>query len=77
MELSVDEEGRKVCTFKDEKITVHIVLKKDFSHVESKLRNINVIKDIETALESALGSDEFKDIVDSHGFLYMDKKDMD
>jgi hypothetical protein len=73
MELSVDNKGHKVCKFEDEKIIIQIVLKKDYSNVESKLRDINIINDIEQALEAASYTDEFQDLVDSYGFLYPNK----
>jgi hypothetical protein len=74
IEISVDEEGNKVCTFEDENIAVHIVLKKDYSDVESKLRDLHILKDIENALNVASESDEFKELVDSYGFLYDQEK---
>ena len=70
IELSVDEDGKKVCTFEDENLVVHIVLKKDYSNVESKLRDLHILKDIENALNVASETDEFKELVDSYGFLY-------
>ena len=73
MELSNDEQGRKVCTFEDEKVMVQITLKKDYSDVESKLRDTHIIKDIEDALEAASVTEEFKELVDSYGLLYVDK----
>ena len=77
MELSVDEKGRKVCTFEDEKVVVHIVLKKDYSEVEPKLRNAHITKDIKTALKAVSETEEFKDLVDSYGLLYIEKQDAD
>jgi hypothetical protein len=73
IELSVDEDGNKVCTFEDEKIAVHVVLKKDYSDIESKLRDLHILKDIEDALYVVSETDEFKELVDSYGFLYLDK----
>jgi hypothetical protein len=73
MEITVDEKGRKVCIFEDEKISIHIVLKKDYSNVESKLRDLQIIRDIEEALETVPTTDEFKELVDSYGFLYLEK----
>lgn len=77
MEVSVNEKGNKVCTFEDENVTVHIVLKKDYADVESKLRDLHILKDIEDALNVISGTDEFKELVDSYGLLYDDKSDMD
>jgi len=74
IEFSVDEDCNKVCTFEDEKVAVHIVLKKDYSNVESKLRDLHILKDIEDALNVASGTDEFKELVDSYGFLYGQEK---
>ena len=74
IELSVDEDGNKVCTVEDENITVHIVLKKDYSDVESKLRDLHILKDIEDALNFASETDTFKELVDSYGFLYGQEK---
>jgi hypothetical protein len=77
VELSVDGEGRKVFTFEDEKVAVRVVLKKDYSTLDSDLRNNEIIKDVEAALEAAFGTDDFKDFVDSSGLLYRGKVDMD
>jgi len=74
IEFSVNEDGNKVCTFEDENVAVHIVLKKDYSDVESKLRDLHILKDIEDALSVASGTDEFKELVDSYGFLYGQEK---
>ncbi len=71
--LATDINGYKICKFEDEKIEVTIVLKKDYSDVEAKLRDTNILKDIERALESATVTDEFKELVDSYGFLSVDK----
>lgn len=72
LELSTDIEGNKVCKIEDENIIVQIVLKKDYSNVESKLRDANILKDIETILETASETNEFKELVDSYGYLYVD-----
>ena len=50
--LTTDINGHKVCEFEDDKIAVTIVLKKDYSDVEDKLRDANILKDIEEALVS-------------------------
>jgi len=73
IEITTDEKGRKVCIFEDAKVTIHIVLKKDYSNIESKFRDIHIIKDIEEALETAPTTDEFKELIDSYGFLYLEK----
>lgn len=71
--LATDINGHKVCKFEDEKIAVTIVLKKDYSDIEEKLRDIDILKDIEKALESVSVTDEFKELVDSYGYLNVDK----
>ncbi|NYB51454.1 MAG: hypothetical protein HVN35_02655 [Methanobacteriaceae archaeon] len=71
IQLSVDEKGRKICKLEDEKIIVHLTLKRDYSNFESKLKAI--LEDIEDALEAASETDEFKDLVDSSGLLYVDR----
>jgi hypothetical protein len=71
--LATDINGHKVCKFEDEKIAVTIVLKKDYSDIEEKLRDIDILKDIERALESVSVTDEFKELVDSYGYLKVDK----
>jgi hypothetical protein len=71
--FATDINGHKVCKFEDEKIEVTIVLKKDYSDVEGKLRNVNILQDIEKALENVSSTDEFKELVDSYGFLSVDK----
>lgn len=71
--LATDINGNKVCKFEDEKIAVTIVLKKDYSDIEEKLRDIDILKDIEGALESVSVTDEFKELVDSYGYLNVDK----
>ena len=71
--LATDINGHKVCKFEDEKIAVTIVLKKDYSDIEEKLRDIDILKDIEGALESVSVTDEFKELVDSYGYLNVDK----
>lgn len=73
----MNKAGNKVCTFEDENVVVQITLKKDYSNVESKLRDLHILKDIEDALNSASETDEFKELVDSYGLLYSDKRDMD
>ncbi len=77
IKLSINEDGNKVCTIEDENVAVQIVLKKDYSKVESKLRNLHILKDIEDALNSLPENDEFKELVDDYGLLYEDKQDMD
>ncbi len=77
IKLSVNEDGNKVCIIEDENVAVQIVLKKNYSNVESKLRNLHILKDIEDALNAVPGTDEFKELVDSYGLLYEDKTDMD
>ncbi len=77
IELTVNEDGNKVCKIEDENVSVRIVLKKDYSNVESKLRDLHILKDIEDALNAVPGTDELKELVDSYGFLYADKNDMD
>ncbi len=57
--------------------SVQIVLKKDYSNVESKLRDLHILKDIEDALNDISETNVFKELVASYGFLSMDKKDMD
>lgn len=71
--FATDINGHKVCKFEDKKIEVTIVLKKDYSDVEEKLRNINILQDIEKALENVSNTDEFKELVDSYGYLNIDK----
>lgn len=71
--LATDINGHKVCKFEDEKIAVTIVLKKDYSDIEEKLRDSDILKDIERALESVSVTDEFKELVDSYGYLKVDK----
>lgn len=77
VKLSVDGEGRKVLTFEDDKVIVRVILKGDYSNVDSDLRNKNIIKDVEGALEAAFETVDFKDFVDNSGLLYRDKIDMD
>lgn len=71
--LSTDINGHKVCKFEDDKIAVTIVLKKDYSDVEKKLRDNDILKDIEDALESVTATDKFKELVDSYGYLNVDR----
>jgi len=73
IELSVDEDGNKACTFEDKNIEVHIILKKDYSVVKSKLRDLHILKDIEDALNVIKEKEEFKELVDNYGYLYLDK----
>lgn len=77
IKLSVNEDGHKVCTVEDENVSVRIVLKKDYSNVESKLRDMHILKDIEDALNAVPRTDEFKELVDGYGLLYADKSDLD
>ncbi|CDG65131.1 MAG: hypothetical protein PWQ15_636 [Methanobacterium sp.] len=70
--FATDINGHKVCKFEDDKIIVTIVLKKDYSDVEDKLRDSNILKDIEKALESVSTAEEFKELVDSYGLLNID-----
>lgn len=77
IKLSVNEDGNKVCTIEDENVAVQIILKKNYSNVESKLRNLHILKDIEDVLKAVPETDEFKELVDSYGLLYADKTDMD
>ena len=55
------------------KIVVTIVLKKDYSDVAKKLRDANILKDIKEALESVTTTDEFKELVDSYGYLNVER----
>ncbi|HII84594.1 MAG TPA: hypothetical protein HA271_07125 [Methanobacterium subterraneum] len=71
--FATDINGHKVCKFEDEKISVTIVFKKDYSDVEEKLRNVNILQDIEKALETVSSTDEFKELVDSYGLLEVDR----
>ena len=73
IKLSTDIHGHKVCEFEDDKIAVTIVLKKDYSDVEKKLRDTDILKDIEKALESVTETDKFKELVDSYGYLKVDR----
>ena len=77
MKISVDEKGQQTCIFENEKVAIHIVLKKDYSNVESKLRDLQIIKDVEDALETVPTTNEFKELIDSYGFLYIEKNDSD
>ena len=70
--FATDINGHKVCKFEDDKIIVTIVLKKDYSDVEDKLRDSNILKNIEKALESVSTAEEFKELVDSYGLLNID-----
>ena len=71
--FATDINGHKVCKFEDDKIEVTFVLKKVYSNVEEKLRNVNILQDIEKALESVSSTDEFKELVDSYGLLEVDR----
>ena len=70
--VSKDKMGRKICTIEDENIYVQIVFKKNYSDIEEKLREIHILQDIENALDTAIETNEFKDLVDSYGYLYVD-----
>ena len=67
-----NNDGKIVCTLEDENIDLIIVLKKDYSDVEEKFRDLHILQDIENALGTASETDEFKDLVDSYGYLYID-----
>jgi|WetSurMetagenome_2_1015567.scaffolds.fasta_scaffold248736_2 hypothetical protein len=71
--LATDINGHKVCKFEDDKIAVTIVLKKDYSDVEAKLRDADILKDIEGALEATTTAGTFKELVDSYGYLNVDR----
>ncbi|AXV39147.1 hypothetical protein [Methanobacterium sp. BAmetb5] len=71
--FATDIKGHKVCKFEDDKVAVTIVLKKDYSDVEDKLRNSDILKDIEKALETVSATDEFRELVDSYGMLNIDR----
>lgn len=71
--LTTDINGHKVCEFEDDKISVTIILKKDYSDVEKKLRDIDILKDIEDVLEAVTTTDKFKELVDSYGYLNVDR----
>ncbi len=70
--FSEDEMGRKICSIEDENVAVQIVLKKDYSDVEEKFRNIHILQDIEKALDSVSDTKEFRELVDSYGYLSPD-----
>jgi len=72
LKFSEDEMGRKVCTIEDENVTVQIILKKDYSNVEEKFRDLHILQDIEKVLNGVSDSKEFKELVDSYGYLYPD-----
>jgi hypothetical protein len=67
-----NDEGKIVGTLEDENIELVIVLKKDYSNVEEKFRDLHILQDIENALGTASETEEFKDLVDSYGYLYID-----
>jgi hypothetical protein len=73
IKLSTDINGHKVCEFEDKKICVTIILKKDYSNVEEKLRDVDILKDIEDALETVTTTNKFKELVDSYGYLELDR----
>lgn len=73
IQLSTDIDGNKVCKFEDGKIAVTIVLKKDYSDIEKKLRDADILKDIEGALEIVTSTNKFKELVDSYGYLDLDR----
>lgn len=75
LKFSEDEMGRKICTIEDENVKVQIILKKDYSNVEEKFRDMNILQDIEKALGNVSDSDEFKELVDSYGYLSPDHLD--
>lgn len=67
-----DDLGRNVCKIEDENVAVQIVLKRDYSNIEEKLRDMHILQDIESALGNASETKEFQDLVDSYGYLYVD-----
>jgi len=67
-----DEMGRKICSIEDENVAVEIVLKKDYSDVEEKFRDMHILQDIKKALDGVSDTKEFKELVDSYGFLSPD-----
>ena len=69
--FSIDEMGRNVCIIEDENVSVQIILKKDYSDVEERFRDLHILQDIENALGTASETEEFKDLVDSYGYLYV------
>lgn len=69
----MNKDGNEVYKVEDDNIEVQIILKKDYPDVELKLANINILKDIEDALNTPSQTNEFKDLVDENGFLYEDK----
>ncbi len=71
--VSTDVNGHKVCEYEDEKISVTIVLKKDYLDDEKSSTDCDIVKDIESAMESVTSTDEFKELVDSYGFLNVDR----
>ena len=73
IQLSTNIDGNKVCKFEDEEISVTIVLKKDYSDIEKKLRDVDILKDIEGALEVVTTTDKFKELVDSYGYLDLER----
>lgn len=67
-----DEIGRKICSIEDENVAVQIVLKKDYSNIEEKFRDMYILQDIEKVLNGVPDTKEFKELVDSFGFLSPD-----
>lgn len=72
IDFATDINGHKICKFEDDDIAVTIVLKKDYSDVEEKLRNTDILNDIENALNAVSSTDEFKELVDAYGLLEID-----
>jgi hypothetical protein len=77
VEQSIDGQGRRVFIGEDEKVSVRILLKEDYSHIDPDQRNKQIISDVEAALEAAFDTDDFKDFVDNSGLLYRGREDMD
>jgi len=53
-------------------VAVQIVLKKDYSNIEEKFRDMYILQDIEKVLNGVPDTKEFKELVDSFGFLSPD-----
>ncbi len=70
--FSVDAMGRKVCPIEDGNVVVQIILNKDYPDVEEGFRDLHILQDIENALGNASEIEEFKDLVDRYGYLYVD-----
>jgi len=47
-------------------------LKKDYSNIEEKFRDMYILQDIEKVLNGVPDTKEFKELVDSFGFLSPD-----